>query len=247
MVGVAIPMIAFAQRAAISYPIVLVLAGLVLGFIPSLPHLMLEPDLFLIAFLPPLLYWEAITAPVDAMRRHEAAISGLVIGLVVITTSAVAYAAHATIPAMPWSVAFALGAIVAPTDELASAPVLNAMKMPRALIAIVEGESLLNDASALIIYGAAVSAIVTGTFSISRVFANFVVAGIGGVAIGLLVAIAARETVASSAGCEPANDGIDHIAIRRVLDGRSTRHVEHVSGCLRRHRLHALHSHGNDR
>lgn len=193
MLGVAIPMIALAQRAAISYPIVLVLSGLVLGFIPGLPHLMLEPDLFLIAFLPPLLYWEAIMAPVDAMRRHEAAISGLVIGLVVITTFAVAYAAHATIPAMPWAVAFALGAIVAPTDALAAAPVLNAMKMPRSLVAIVEGESLLNDASALIIYGAAVTAIVTGTFSFPRVLANFVVAGIGGVVIGWLVALAARE------------------------------------------------------
>lgn len=190
---VTIPLVAFAQRAAISYPIVLVIAGLVLGFIPGLPPVILDPDLVLVIFLPPLLYWEAITAPTDAMRRHESSIGTLVLGLVVVTTFAVAAVAHATIPALPWAMAFVLGAIVAPTDELASAPVLDALKMPRALIAIVEGESLLNDATSLILYAAAIGAVVTGTFSLWTTVGWFFVSGFGGVAIGWLAAIVAGE------------------------------------------------------
>jgi monovalent cation/hydrogen antiporter len=193
LLGVTIPLVAFAQRAAISYPIVLVLAGLVLGFVPGLPQVNLDPDLVLVIFLPPLLYWESITAPTDAMRRHESSIGTLVLGLVVVTTVAVAAVAHATIPALPWAMAFVLGAIVAPTDELASAPVLDALKMPRALIAIVEGESLLNDATSLIFYAAAIGAIVTGVFNLWKTVGWFFVAGLGGIAIGWIAALIARE------------------------------------------------------
>ena len=193
LLGITIPLVAFAQRAAISYPIILVIAGVVLGFIPGLPAVILDPDLVLVIFLPPLLFWESITAPVDAMRRHESSIGTLVLGLVVVTTFAVAAVAHATIPALTWAMAFVLGAIVAPTDELASAPVLDALKMPRALIAIVEGESLLNDATSLILYAAAIGAVVTGSFALWKTVGWFFVAGIGGIAIGWIAAIVARE------------------------------------------------------
>jgi monovalent cation/hydrogen antiporter len=192
LLGVTVPLVAFAQRAGVSYPIVLVLAGLVMGFIPRMPPVIMNPDLVLIIFLPPLLYWEAINAPTDAMRRHESSIWTLVIGLVLVTTAAVAAVAHATIPNLPWAMAFVLGAIVAPTDELASAPVLDAMRMPRALIAIIEGESLLNDATSLILYAAAVGAVVTGVFSFWSTVGWFFVSALGGIAVGWISAQLAR-------------------------------------------------------
>lgn len=194
LLGVTIPLVAFAQRAGVSYPIVLVLAGLVLGFVPGLPPVVMDPNLVLVIFLPPLLYWEAVTAPTDAMRRHERSIWTLVIGLVIVTTFAVAVVAHAIVPLMPWAMAFVLGAIVAPTDELASAPVLDALRMPRALIAIVEGESLLNDATSLILYAAAIGAVVSGTFNLWSTVGWFFISAIGGIAIGWIGAQLARWT-----------------------------------------------------
>jgi CPA1 family monovalent cation:H+ antiporter len=190
---VAIPVIALAQRASISYPIVLVVAGVVLGFIPGLPQATLDPNLVLVIFLPPLLYWESINAPTDAMRRHEGSIGTLVLGLVVVTTFVVALVAHATIAALPWAMAFVLGAIVAPTDELASAPVLDAMRMPRALVAIVEGESLLNDATSLILYAAAIATVVTGIFHLWATIGWFFFSALGGIAIGWIGAVVQRE------------------------------------------------------
>ena len=120
-----IPLVALARRANIAYPIVLVCGGLALGFIPGLPSVHLDPNVVLFVFLPPLLYWEAITAPTDVMWANRAQIAMLAIGLVFVTTITVALVAHTVIPSMPWAVAFVLGAIVAPTDELASIPVLE--------------------------------------------------------------------------------------------------------------------------
>src|SRR5208282_5373408 len=115
---------------------VLVAGGLVLGFVPGLPNIQLDPNLVLVIFLPPLLYWEAVTAPTDVMRANWAQIWSLAVGLVTVTAIVVAVAAHATITNISWAMAFVLGAIVSPTDELASAPVLERMRMPRHLIAI---------------------------------------------------------------------------------------------------------------
>jgi Na+/H+ antiporter len=187
----AIPLVALARRANVAYPIVLVLAGLVLGFVPHLPHIALEPDLVLVIFLPPLLYWESITAPTDVIRANAGQIWVLAIGLVIATTIVVAVVAHAAIPGLIWPMAFVLGAIVAPTDELASAPVLERMRMPRHLIAIVEGESLLNDASSLILYGAALTAATTGAFYFGRDALNFVFSGVGGILLGIVAGVVA--------------------------------------------------------
>ncbi len=191
--SVSIPLVALAKRAEIPYPVVLVLGGLVLGFIPGLPQIKLDPNLVLVLFLPPLLYWEAITAPTDVMRANAGQIWTLAIGLVIGTTIVVAVVAHAAISNMAWPMAFVLGAIVAPTDELASAPVLERLKMPRHLIAIVEGESLLNDASSLILYAAAVTAAVYGGFQFGGVALHFAIAAIGGVALGFVVGRIAIE------------------------------------------------------
>jgi monovalent cation/hydrogen antiporter len=182
---VTIPLVALARRAEIPYPVVLVLGGLVLGFVPGLPPIQLPPDLVLIVFLPPLLYWESVTAPTGEMRANAAWIWSLALGLVIATTIAVAATAHAMIPGMGWAVAFVLGALVAPTDETASLPTLERFAIPRRLVAVIEGESLLNDAGALIIYVAAIGAVVTGAFSLPAAILHFVVAGLGAVAIGL--------------------------------------------------------------
>src|SRR5208282_744547 len=107
---------------------VLVAGGLVLGFVPGLPNIQLDPNLVLVIFLPPLLYWEAVTAPTDVMRANAGQIWVLAIGLVLATTAAVAAIAHAAIPRLGWPMAFVLGAIVAPTDELASVPVLERLR-----------------------------------------------------------------------------------------------------------------------
>lgn len=185
--AVSIPLIALAKRVNVAYPIVLVAGGLLLGFIPHLPQITLDPNLVLVIFLPPLLYWEGITAPTDVMRANAGQIWVLAIGLVLATAAIVAAVAHAIIPGMTWAIAFVLGAIVAPTDELASAPVLESFRMPRHLIAIVEGESLLNDASSLILYAFAISAAVSGVFNLGLAAIEFFAAGAGGILVGLLV------------------------------------------------------------
>jgi CPA1 family monovalent cation:H+ antiporter len=127
------------------------------------------------------------------MKANAGQIWVLAIGLVAATTVAVAVVAHAAIPNMAWSMAFVLGAIVAPTDELASAPVLERLRIPRHVIAIVEGESLLNDASALIFYGAAITVAVTGVFRSRDVLAHFAIAALGAIVLGLVIARLAVE------------------------------------------------------
>jgi Na+/H+ antiporter len=179
-----IPLVAVAKRLNISYPIVLIVAGLFLGFVPGLPEIKLDPNLVLLIFLPPLLYWESITAPTDVMLDNAGQIGLLAIGLVVATTVAVAVVAHAIVPSMPWGAAFVLGAIVSPTDELAAVPVLETFRLPRHVIAIIEGESLLNDATALVIYAAAIGVVTTGVFAPGKTLWLFVLTVIGSLAIG---------------------------------------------------------------
>ena len=193
LLTVTIPLVALARRVNVSYPVVLVLGGLALGFVPGLPQIRLDPNLVLLIFLPPLLYWEAITAPTDVMRANSGQIWLMAIGLVLATTLTVAAIAHACISALTWPMAFVLGAIVAPTDELASAAVLERMRVPRHLIAIVEGESLLNDASSLILYAAAVTAATTGVFSLGPTLLRFVFAAVGAIVVGLLISKLAIE------------------------------------------------------
>jgi Na+/H+ antiporter len=179
-----IPLVALALRVRISYPIVLVVSGLFLGFIPGLPTIQLQPDLVLLIFLPPLLYWEAITAPTDVMLENAGQIALLAIGLVVATTVAVAVVAHAIIPGMPWGAAFVLGAIVSPTDELAAVPVLEHFRLPRHVIAIINGESLLNDATALVIFATAITVVSTGAFNPGHTLLQFVMTVVGSLVIG---------------------------------------------------------------
>jgi Na+/H+ antiporter len=183
---VAVAVLGSAARALdIPYPIVLVVGGLGLGFLPGLPDVELAPELVLVIFLPPLLYSAAFFANLHELKRDLRTISLNAVGLVLATMCAVAVASHALIDGMSWGAAFTLGAIVAPTDPVAATTVMRRLHAPRRVIAIVEGESLVNDGTALVCYRVAVAAAVGGTFSLLDASVEFVLGAIGGIAIGL--------------------------------------------------------------
>jgi monovalent cation/hydrogen antiporter len=176
-----------ARLVRVPYPILLVLGGLVLGFLPGMPEVELPPELVLVAFLPPLLYWAGFFSSPRDLLADARVISLAAVGLVLATTVAVAVAANAAVDGLGWPAAFALGAIVSPTDPLAAAAIGRRLGVPRRLITVLEGESLVNDASALVAYRLAVAATVSGTFVAWRAGLSFVVGAAGGVAVGLLV------------------------------------------------------------
>ncbi len=176
-----------ARVVRVPYPILLVLGGLVLGFLPGMPTVELPPELVLVVFLPPLLYWSGFFSSPRDLRADARAISLLAIGLVLATTVAVAVVAHAVVDGMSWPAAFALGAIVSPTDPLAASAIGRRLGVPRRLLTVLEGESLVNDATALVAYRIAVAAAVSGSFVLWEAGLRFVVTAAGGVAVGLLV------------------------------------------------------------
>jgi CPA1 family monovalent cation:H+ antiporter len=179
---------ALASRLRVPYPILLVLGGLVMGFLPGLPQVQLNPDLVLVVFLPPLLYASAFFVGLRELRDDARVITLLSVGLVLATTVTVAVTVHAIVGGLPWAACFALGAIVAPTDAIAATTIARRLGLPRRLIAVIEGESLVNDASALVAYRVAVGAITGGTFSLFTAGGQFILAAVGGVAIGYVVA-----------------------------------------------------------
>ena len=184
---------AVATRIGIPYPILLVVGGLGLGFVPGIPDVRLEPQLVLVVFLPPLLYAAAFFANLRELRADARSIALTSTVLVAVTATAVAVAIHAIVDGLPWAVAFALGAIVAPTDPVAATQILRRFDVPRRLVNIIEGEALINDASALVLYRIAVGAIGGGAFSVMDAGLRFVASAAGGVAIGLVVALIIRE------------------------------------------------------
>src|SRR4051812_21370827 len=156
---------ALARRLSVPYPIVLVVGGALLGFIPGLPAVRLDPDVVLALFLPPLLYGSSIFANAGDFRAHLRWVALDTGPPVLATMAAVACVAHALIPGMPWEAAFVLGAIVSPTDPVAGAQVMRRLGTPRRVVSAVEGEGLFNDATALVAYRVAVAAVVAGSFS----------------------------------------------------------------------------------
>jgi len=184
---VAIPLLSVLARVLqIPYPIVLVLGAIPLGYVPGVPDVVLHPDLVLVIFLPPLLYVAAFFADLRALRRDARVISLTTVGLVLLTTCTVAIVAH-ELMGISWAIAFALGAIVSPTDPVAATSIFRNLGAPRRLVNLVEGESLVNDASALIAYRVAVAAAVGGSFSFAEATLDFFLAVFGGVGIGLIV------------------------------------------------------------
>jgi monovalent cation/hydrogen antiporter len=186
-------LLVLALKTRIPYPILLVLGGLTLGFVPGIPQLVLPPDLVLVAILPPLLYSAAYFTSLRDLRQNVIQISALAIGLVAATTAGVAIAAHYLIPGVGWGAAFVLGAIVSPTDPLAATTIAQRLGVRRRVVAIAEGESLINDGTALVLYRAGVVAVVAGTYSVWETGLRFVWSAAGGVAVGLAVGYVIAE------------------------------------------------------
>ena len=177
-----------ARRFSFPYPIALVVGGMLLGFIPNLPQFPFDPQLILIIVLPPVLYQAALLTSWTDFRANLRPISLLAIGLVLVTTLAVGAAFKALIPDVPWAAAFVLGAIVSPPDAVAATTILAKLNIPRRVVTVLEGESLVNDASGLVIYKFALAAVLTGAFSLVDASAQFGIVSVGGIAIGILLA-----------------------------------------------------------
>jgi len=176
-----------AQRVKVEYPILLVLGGLVLGFIPGLPQVILQPNVVFLVFLPPLLYYEAFNSSLRDFRAILRLIILDAVFLVIVTIAAVAFVAQALVPGMTWAAAVVFGAIVGPTDETAALAVASRLRVPRRLITAIKAESLFNDATSLVIFNLALLAAVTGSFSWAAGALHLVIDSVGGVAIGLAV------------------------------------------------------------
>lgn len=185
-------LLALAPRTRIPYPILLVLGGLALGFFPGVPNFELSPELVLVGVLPPLLYSSAFFTSLRDLRANARPIGLLAIGLVLMTMVVVAVVAHEAI-GIGWTAAFVLGAVVSPTDPIAATAISRRLGVPRRIVVIVEGESLVNDATALVALRVAVVAAVSGAFSLSEAGIRFVLVVAGGIAVGLAVGWVVRQ------------------------------------------------------
>lgn len=178
------------DKVRIPYPILLVLAGIAIGLVPGLPNVTLDPDLVFLVFLPPVLYAAAWTTSWPDFKQAIRPISLLAIGCVLFTTVIVAISAHYFIPDFGWAESFVLGAIVSPPDAVAATAATKGLKIPKRIITILEGESLVNDATGLIAYRYAIAAAASGTFIFWLAGINFFyVAGVG-IIVGILVGYA---------------------------------------------------------
>lgn len=185
IMAILISLTAIANKRKLPYPILLVTAGLIIGFVPQLPNLALDPDVVFVIILPPLLYDAASKTSWHEFRTSIRPISALAITLVFFTTVAVAATAHYLIPGFSWPLAFVLGAVVSPPDAVAASGIIKGLGLNKKVITILEGESLVNDASALIAYRYAVTAVTTGTFVFWQAGLQFLLVAGAGIAIGL--------------------------------------------------------------
>ncbi len=183
---------AIANWLDVPYPIPLVVGGLAIGLIPGIPDVELDPELVLLVFLPPLLYSSAFFSDLRSLRNDARVIALNAIGLVLATAVIVAVIAHELI-GLPWAMSFVLGAIVSPTDPAAATAIMRRVGAPRRMVNVLEGESLFNDATALVAYKVAVAAAIGGSVSASHTFGEFLVDVGGGVAIGLVVGFVIAE------------------------------------------------------
>jgi monovalent cation/hydrogen antiporter len=181
---VAVILAAGARRVGAPYPVFLALGGALLAFLPGAPSFSVAPELALALFVAPVLLDAAYDASLRDLRDNWAPATGLVVFAVGLTTAAVAVVAHTLIPTIPWAAAIALGAIVAPPDAVAATAVLRPLRPPHRILTILEGESLLNDASALLIYRLAVAAVTANGFSIAAVAPTFLLAVVGSLVVG---------------------------------------------------------------
>jgi monovalent cation/hydrogen antiporter len=182
-----------ARRIGIAYPILLLLGGVALGLLPGLPAIQLDPDLVFLLLLPPILFGAGFSTPIRDFKANARPIALLAVGLVLFTTAVVAAVAQLAIPGLPAAAAFALGAIVAPPDAVAATAIFRRLGVPARVVTILEGESLVNDATAITLYRFAVVAALTGSFSAAEASVSFVFVGVGGVLVGVVVGLIVTE------------------------------------------------------
>ncbi len=176
---------AFARWIPVPAPVTLSLAGVGLAFTPAFKGMQLDPELFFAVFLPPLLFSDGWLIPIREMWRARRPILLLAIGLVGFTMVSVAAVAHALVPGLPWAMAFALGAVISPTDAVAVSAITSKLKVPYRLTAILDGESLLNDATGLVAFRFALLAVGAGSVSMKAIAGSFVLLSLGGAVLGL--------------------------------------------------------------
>jgi CPA1 family monovalent cation:H+ antiporter len=177
-----------AHRLRLPPPVALIAGGVALAFVPGVPVVTIDPELVLVLFLPPLLMDSAWTIALGQLRRHKVGIASLAVGAVLFTTLVVAFVAHLLFPSWPWAACAALGAVVAPPDAVSARAVLERVKLPRRLRILLEGESLLNDATGLVLFRFAVAAgVAGGGFSVVDAAGRFLLLAVGGALVGIVV------------------------------------------------------------
>ncbi|MFC5408690.1 Na+/H+ antiporter [Larkinella bovis] len=186
IMAIMIVLSAVASRIRLPYPILLVLAGITIGYLPGIPAITLNPEVIFLIFLPPLLYDAAFNISFKELRSNWATVSSLAISLVFLTTTAIAVTAYYLIPGLNWPMAFALGAILSPPDAVAATNVTKGLGLSHRTLTILEGESLVNDASGLIAYRFAVGAIAGAGFQFWNAYLQFIIVVVGGIGIGFL-------------------------------------------------------------
>jgi Na+/H+ antiporter len=189
LLAVILFIVMLAQKIKIAYPILLVLAGLPLGFVPILRGIEIDPDMIFVIFLPPLLYEAAWSTSWKDFWKWRRVISSFAVPIVIITSCVVAFVSYGLIPGFTLATGFLLGGIISPPDAVSASAILKNVKVPKRFITIVEGESLLNDASSLVIFRFALAAVTTGTFVFSQAAVSFVLVIVMGILIGLAVAL----------------------------------------------------------
>lgn len=233
-IGVAIAAIllaALGRRLPIPTAILQVLGGVVMVFVPGAGALRVSPDLVFFVFLPPVLWSAAFFTSFRDFKANLRPIGLLAIGLVAATTAVVAVAAHALIPGIPWAAAVALGAIVSPPDAVAAESILKRLPIPARIVSILLGESLVNDASALILYRGAVGALVLGSFSAGELVVRFFLDATAGIVVGLVVGRILVEAVRRS-GDPLAETAMTLLGPYLAWIGAESLHVSAVLACV---------------
>ena len=163
------------------------IGGACIAFLPGLPAVEIDPEFVLLVFLPPLLMDGAYLTAWAEFKRNISGILLLAVGAVIFTTLVVGYLVHFLVPSLPWSTCFALGAIVSPPDAIAAKAVLQRVPLPRKVMVLLEGESMLNDATGLVLYKFSIASALTGAFSLTNAVGDFIILGVGGIAVGALI------------------------------------------------------------
>ncbi|WP_068471020.1 Na+/H+ antiporter [Candidatus Protochlamydia phocaeensis] len=187
LMGTAMALVGIAQFFKFPYPPVLIFGGAAIGFIPQVSALSIDPNLILIVVLPPILYHAAYSLAFGEFKRHIIEISSLALGLVAATTLVVAVLFKWLFPQFPWALAFAFGAIISPPDAVAAIAILKRFRIKTKLITLLEGESLINDASGLVLYRLAVIALLSSSFSLNQASVEFIKVVFGGTIIGFVL------------------------------------------------------------